>query len=154
MGKLEWIDFFLRLIPESLIIILAGYAVSKKKFNFKLYLLSGVIHALFTFGVRLLPISKFMQMVLSAIVAVILLVIINKIIPLKAILSTLICFILSILFEGVSIIFFELVLKIDYGKIFNTSNPIMKNVYGLPSFLLFASTIIIYFFIAKKREKI
>jgi len=154
MMKLEWIDFLIRFIPEGLLIILAGYAVSKKRIDVKRYLLSSIIHALFTFGFRQLPISKVMPMVLSAILAVILLVIINKIIPFKAILSTLICFVLSILFEGINMIFLGLILKIDVNKVFISSGSLMRNVYGLPSLLLFALTIGIYFGISRKRAKI
>lgn len=153
MAPLHWVDILFRLIPEGLIIILAGYAFSKKKFNFLRYILSSIIHALLTFGYRLLPVSTVMPMVLSAITAIILLISINKILPFKAIFSTLGCFVLSILFEALNMIILELVLKIDIRKVFINSGPIMRNVYGLPSIALFASVVLIYFFITKKRVK-
>lgn len=154
MASLEWIDIFFRLIPEALLIILAGHAFSRKKLDSRRYILSSIIHALATYVYRLLPISTVMPMVLSAITAIVLLVLINKVMPFKAILSTIACFILSILSEAVNMMVLQLFKDVDVKKVFINSGPLMRNIYGIPSLLLFASIILAYFFITKKREKV
>lgn len=154
MASLSWIDLLLRLIPEALLIILAGYAISKKTVNTKLWFLSSIILSLLNFMFRLLPISTVLPMVLSSISAVIILNFINKIKTVKAILSTIICYVILILSEGVNMIFLGKVLGLDAKKIFLTSNSFMKNLYGLPSLLLFALVVISYYLIFAKRNKI
>lgn len=152
MISLTWIDFLIRLIPEALIIILAGYAISKKNLNVKPYLLSAIILALLTFLFRILPISIIISMLLSAITAVILLIYINKIKTIHAILSIIICLILSALAEGANIIFLGNVFKLDTNKIFLESSTLLKNLYGLPSLLLFGIIILSYYFISSKKR--
>jgi hypothetical protein len=154
MLKLSWIELFIRIIPEGLIIILAGYAFSKKTINIKLYLLSSIILALLTFGFRSLPISAGLPMVLSATCAVVLLVIINKIIIGKAILSTMICALLSIIAEGANVLLLGEVFNLDINKILVTSGPVVKTLYGLPSLVLFGLIVVTYYFIVMKRKKV
>ena len=130
--KLEWLNLFMRIIPESLMIILASYAFSRKQFNAKFYVISSMIHAICTFLIKGLPINPVMQMVLSAVVAVLLIITINKIPPLNSIVSVLICFVLSLVFEVVNLVFLQSFLKVDAQKIFTGSDVYLKNVYGLP----------------------
>ncbi len=152
MTGITWIDIFLRLIPEGLIIILAGYAVSKKAMNIKLYLISSVILAVTTFVLKILPISAALPMMLAAIAAVIILVFINKIKVVHAIIATLVCMILTLITEVVNIFLLEKLFNIDTNKIFQDATPLMRNLYGLPSLLLFAAIVIAYYFIARRKK--
>lgn len=151
-ASLSWIDLFLRHIPEGLLLILAGYAVSRKKFNVKLYLLSSIIISICNFIFKSLPISTVLPMVLSGVVTVIILSLINKIKTVKAILSTIFCYILLIISEGINMILLSKVFGLDSSKIFLTSDPIMKNIYGLPSLLIFGLVIITYYITLCKRK--
>lgn len=151
--KLEWLDLFMRIIPESLIIILASYAFSRKQFNGKLYLLASIIHAVCTFLIKGLPIGKLMPMILSAVVAVIIIIMVNRIPPLNAIVSVLLCFVLSIVFEGVNMMFLQVFLKLDPQKVFEEADVLTRNIYGLPSFTVFAITILICFFVFRKKRR-
>ena len=153
MNGLTWIDILLRLIPEGLIIILAGYAISKKSVNIKPYLLSSIIFALITFLVKILPVSTALPMILSAITAVLLLVFINKIKVIHAVISTIICLLLSVLFEGLNIFMLEKIFSIGTNEIYNNANPVFKQLVMLPSLLLFAAVVIIYYFIMIKITK-
>ena len=151
MSGLSWVDIFLRLIPEALIIILAGYAVSKKTMNAKLYLLSSVIQAATTFLYKSLPVSAALPMILSAVTAVLLLVFINKIKVVHAIISTTACLLLSLLIEGLNLFVLEF-LHVDTAAVFKDATPFLKNLYGLPSLFLFAAIVIVYFLISRKRK--
>lgn len=153
MEGLSWIDIFLRLIPEGLIIILAGYAISKKKVNVKLWFLSGTVLALLNFTYRYLPISRVLPMILAGISATIILASINKIKANKAILSTLICFVILTLSEFANMILLDKIFQLDTKKIFLSSNVWMKNVYGLPSLIIYGGIVVSFYFISIKRKR-
>ena len=151
MAGLSWIDVVLRIIPEVMIIILAGYAVSKKEMNLKLYLFSSFLLALISFVFKTLPISAALPMILTVISAVIILVFINKIKIIHAIISAISCFILIILSEGVNLFVLEKILLINTNEIFQDATPFLKYLYGLPSLLLFAAIVTIYYFISRRK---
>lgn len=153
MVGLSWIDFFLRFIPEALIIILAGYAISKKDIDIKLWFISSIILSLLNLLFRSLPINTVLPMVLSSISAIIILNFINKIKTVKSILSTIICFVILILSEGINMILLEKVFGLNTKKIFLSSNILMKNLYGLPSLVIFALVVIVYYLLFTKRKK-
>lgn len=152
MSGISWIDIFLRLIPEGLIIILAGYAVSKKAINAKLYLVSAAILAFITFVFKVLPITPALPMILSAIAAVIILTFINKIKVVHAIISTTACLLLTVLTEGINIFALEKLFHIDTYQIFQHSTPLIRNLYGLPCLFLWAAIVIVYYIIRRTRE--
>ncbi len=153
MSGISWFDIFLRLIPEGFIIILAGYAVSRTIINAKLYIISSVVLALITYVFKILPISAALPMILSAIVAIILLVYINKIKVIFAVISTIACMILTLLFEGVNIFVLGTLLGIDPDTIFQNTSTILRNVYGLPSLFLFAAIVLTYYLISRRKAK-
>lgn len=150
MSGLSWIDIFLRLIPEALIIILTGYALSEKKINTKSYILSSVILALVTFIFKILPISPALPMLLTAIFTVLILVFINKIKVVHAMISTVICYVSAILIEGLNIFAMESIFGIGTNIIFQDSTPLMRNLYGLPSLFLFTVINVSFYFIARR----
>lgn len=152
MNGITWIDIFLRLIPEGLIIILAGYAVSKKALNMKLYLLSTGILASITFVLKLLPITPALPMILAAIAAVMILTFINKIKIVHAIISTTACLLLTVLTEGINIFALEKLLHIDTHQIFHYSDSLTRNLYGLPSLFLWGAIVLIVYFVNRARE--
>lgn len=152
MVGVSWIDLILRHIPEALLLILAGYAVSKEKVNLKLYLFSSIIISLCNFIFKSLPISTVLPIVLSAVVTILILSLINKIKTSKAILSTIICYVILIVSEGINMVLLNKIFGLDASKTFLTSNPLMKNLYGLPSLIIFALVIITYYLVYS-REK-
>ncbi len=152
MSGLSWIDIFLRLIPEGLIIMLAGYAISKKAVTIKPYLLSSILFALITFLVKMLPVSVALPMILSATAAVFLLVFINKIKVIYAVISTIVCLMLSALFEGLNIFLLGKLFSISTNEIYN-STPVFKQLVMLPSLLLLAAVVITFYFIMMRVAK-
>lgn len=151
MTGLSWIDFFLRVIPEGFIIILAGYAVSKKAMNIKKYILASSILALAIFVYKILPISAALPLILSIITAIIILVFINKIKTAYAIISTIICFIVIIISEGINLFLLEL-FHINTNEILQNDSPFIKYLSGLPSLIILASIVIIYYFISRRKR--
>jgi|GEM_PF-6078519 len=152
MTKLTWLDFILRLIPEGFLIMMAGYAVAKRKIAWKPYVVSSFLFAVITLLLKVLPISAVLPMLLSATTAVILLILINKIKAMHAILSTLVCFILSLLLEGLNVVVLGKVMGLDTELIFERSGALVKNLYSLPSLALFALLIILYYRFRTKKE--
>ena len=153
MINLSWLDFALRHLPEGFIIILAGYAIAKKDINAKLYILSSVLLGVLNFAIKFLPISSVIHMVLSIVVAISILTMINRLKPLYAILSTIICFILTVMTEGINVFLLGQLFSLDMEKVFLEASPLVKNLYGLPSLLLFGLIVLIYFLISRKRRK-
>ena len=154
MIHLSWLDFLLRHLPEGFIIILAGYAIAKKDINAKLYILSGVLLGVLNFAIKFLPISSIFHMVLSIIAAVAILISINRIKTLYAILSTIICFMITIITEAINMLILSKIFNLDTARIFQESTPLVKNLYGLPSLVLLGLIIVIYYFINKKKKNV
>lgn len=152
MSSLSWIDIFLRLIPEGLIIILAGYALSKKSIDIKRYLLSSLIVSLSIFVFKLMPISAALPMILSIITAIFVLIFINRIKTVHAIISSIICFILLILTEAINLFFLEKLLHIDVYNLFQHGTPFIKYLSGVPSLIIFAAIVLTYYFISKRKR--
>lgn len=148
------IDFILRLIPEGFIIMLAGYAYANKQINPVRYIASSITQASLTYLFRLLPISNVMPMILSAVTAVVIHITVNKIVPFKAIISTLVCFVLTVVYETINMLVLNHAFGIDINKVFFESDSLTKNIYGLPSLALFALTIIICFFILRRKRRV
>lgn len=152
MSGLSWIDIFLRLLPEALIIILAGHALSKKDIDIKRYLLSSLIVALSIFVFKLLPISAALPMILSILVAIISLIFIDKIKTVHAIISSIVCFILMMLTEAMNLLVLEKVFHVNTDEVFLNAQPLEKYLYGLPSMLVFATIVLTYYFISKRKR--
>ena len=154
MIHLSWLDFALRHLPEGFIIILAGYAISKKHINVKLFILSSVLLGLLNFFIKILPISSIFHMVLSIIAAIAILMSINKIKTLYAILSTIICFMITIITEAINMLILSKIFHLDTARIFQESTPFVKNLYGLPSLILLGVIVVAYYFISKKKKNV
>lgn len=152
MSNFSFIDVFLRLIPEGLIIILAGYALAKKSIDTKRYLLSSLIVALSIFIFKLLPISAALPMILSIFIAIIALIFINKIKTAHAIISSVVCFIVMMLTEAINLLVLQTVFHVNTDEVFLNAVPLEKYLYGLPSMLVFAAIVLAYYFISKRKR--
>ena len=152
MLKLEPIEFFLRTLPESFLLILAIYSFSKIRINTKKYIISGLICSVGIFLVRRLPISYGVHIILGMGIAMVLGVTINKIDVIKTIKGILITIIIQLILEGVNIFIIQNVLKGDINKIF--TDPIQKTLYGLPSIGILAIITIGYYIINYKKGEL
>lgn len=153
MPHLTWIEFILRIIPESFIIILAGYAIAKKTIIFKKYTISGVLLAVLIFSFRLLPIGAESHMLLGAVAGTFVLYTINKFKTIESILTVLICGLLVIFAEGINVLILTFFKGLNANEIFNEADAVTKTLYGLPSLIIFAFVVISSYFIRTRRTR-
>lgn len=150
MLKLHYIEFFLRCIPEALLIILGICIVARKSINMKTYIFSGIIIGIINFFVRMLPIYFGVHTFISVILVICAMVIIG--IPIiKSIYGTLLMFLILSLSESLNMVILNL-LNINIGIEF--TNPVMKSVFGIPSLIITGLFIIIIHYFIKKERRI
>lgn len=151
MLKLSFLEFFIRLIPEAFLVIFAVYAFSKTNINVKKYFISSVIFSIMIFIIRLLPIHYGVHTILGIIVLIALIVNINKIDIIKSIQAVIISIIVQFICEGVNVFIIQNIFKMDINYVFN--EPLLKILYGIPSLIIFACIIIIYYIKVSKRKE-
>lgn len=132
MLKLQWVEIFLRCIPEMLLIIWGVYEIAKRSINMKIYILSSIIMGLVTFFVRMLPIYFGVHTFIIVILIICLMSIIG--IPIiNAICGSLLM---------VLILYLSELLNIAILNLFNINiciqflGPIRKSMLGIPSLVI------------------
>lgn len=156
---LEYVTLFLlQYVPNGLIYILAGYAFSKKAIGIKKYLFSSTILAVLGFATKILSETKLLNtsnsvpQILILFACIFLLVIVNKIVMVKAIISSLIVMILQLFFEGIYILLIlKSIFKLDVQKIFEES-VFKQSALGLPNLILLAMIVLIFYKVMMKRR--
>jgi hypothetical protein len=143
MLKLPLIEFFLRLIPEAAIFVLAVHVYTKTKLDKNKYIMSLIVYSIIGYLVRFLPIDYGIHSVLNLIVLVILSVKLNRIKIIKAIQSVIAIFLTMFISEGINVAIIQFVLKKDINAIF--SNSTTKLLYGSPSLLISAVVVGVYY---------
>lgn len=151
MLKLSALEFFLRAIPESFLIIFAVYAFSKTAIEVKRYSLSSIIFSIMIYIIRLLPIHYGVHTILGIILIIILTVNINKIDIIKSIQAVILTVILQFICEGINIFIIQNIFKMDINYVFN--KPVLKILYGIPSLIIFGCIIIMYYTKVLKRKR-
>lgn len=141
MLKLSLLEFFLRLIPESFILILSGYAFSCKTINKISFCISGILLGIATYLIRMLPIHFGVHTIILLIIYALLTVFLNKIDIIKAISAGLISATILFICEWINVFVLTNLFKINIDIMFK--NAFIKIVYGIPSLLLFG--LIIFF---------
>lgn len=150
MLKLTWIEFFLRIIPETFMIIFGICVISKKIIKLQPYIFSSILLAILIFFVRWLPIYFGVHMIIN-IILTISIVVISGIRLIKAICSTLLITFMFSLSEFLNMIMLRL-LKIDTNTQMLT--PFIKSIVGLPSLIILFIFIIIINYLLKMKEGI
>lgn len=139
MLKLSAIEIVLRLIPESLILILAAYAFSGKSINKINFFVSTILISIATYLVRMLPIHFGVHTIILLIIYVSITVNVNKINIIKAISAGLTSATILFICEWINVFVIINLFKIDTQNAFKDS--LLKVIYGIPSLLLFATII-------------
>jgi hypothetical protein len=151
MLKLLPIEFFLRLIPESFILILAAYAFSSKKIEKKLFCISSILLAVATYLIRLLPIHFGVHTIILLVIYVLITVNINKIAIIKVISAGLVSSVVLFFSEWLNVFVLTELLNVNVDIIFKS--PVKKSIYLLPSIMLFALIVASVFYINALRRK-
>lgn len=151
MMKLTWIDFFLRLIPESYIYIWGLYTISNKVISKKRHIIYCILLSVEIYVVRLLPIHFGIHTIINNIFTICLLII-SEISINIAIRNTLLMTSILLISE-----FFNMVLL----KMLNVNTQVQFKIPGgksllmLPSMLVFILLIyLVKLLLIKKKGKI
>ena len=152
MLKLSLLEVFLRALPEGFLVIFAVYAFSKTAISVKRYIISSILYVISVYLIRLLPIQYGVHTILNIIVIIVLTVNINKIIIIKSIQASIMAVILLFICEGINMIIIKYIFKVNVVNIL--SNTSEKILYGIPSLIIFAATVFIYYFYLARRKKL
>ena len=150
MLKLQWIEIFLRCIPEMLLIIWGIYVLARKSFNVRNYIILSCILGLYSFLVRELPIYFGVHTMIITI-SIISIMIIQGIPLVTSIYSTLIMLFILIIAETLNKFILSL---FNISFVFTNMNPVKKSILTLPSLIILFLSIIIIQNIVKKNLKI
>lgn len=152
MLKLTLLEVFLRVLPEEFLIIFAVYAFSKTVFNVKRYIITSILLLIAVYIIRLLPIQYGVHTILNIIVIIVLAINISKISIIKSIQASIMAVVLEFICEGINMFIIQYILKVNVVNIL--SNTSLKILYGIPSLVIFATTVCIYYFYLCRRKKL
>lgn len=139
MLKLSILEFILRTIPSGILYITSVYVFSYEKINLRRVLYSGGILAILIYFIRTLPIQFGVHTIIFLIALIFIAIWINKIDVNKAISSSLISVGIISICDWASFFIMTTIFKGNVKIIM--SNPMLKILYGVPSFLLYVFTI-------------
>ena len=151
MLQLNPIEYILRGLPESFLVIFAIYIFSQTKINKRKYLVTSIMFSLVTYGVRMLPINYGVHMVLSLLFLLFIIVSYNEIDVVNAIKSIIFIYLIQFVSEAINVVilnFMNIDLEIQF------KNPIYKSIIGIPSLMITGIIILIIYIFNKKRKKI
>lgn len=152
MFELSLVEFWGRALPEGFLFVFSLYAFSKTAINKRNYLVSSILMGVLIFIVKLLPIHYGVHTILNIILLIILSVNINRISIIKSIQGAITLIILQFICEGVNVFIIQYIFKADMKYIF--SDSILKTLYGIPSLIIFAVVMGVYYFILFKRKRL
>lgn len=146
------LEFFLRGIPEAFLFIFAAYAFSNDKIIKEKYILSGIILAIAGFITRSLPVHYGVHTILNLFAFIVIASHINKIDLVKSMQAGIVAIILQFICEAINVFMIEYLFKANIEEVFN--NATLKTLYGIPSTVIFAGIIFIYYFKVSKRNEL
>jgi hypothetical protein len=141
MIKISLLDLLLRVLPESFLFIFASYLFCHKKFDKKRIIISTILFSIIAYCIRLLPIQFGIHTILNVLVYTALCIKINEIPFTKSITYSLILTIMLSLSEELNLIVLNHIFKESTIVILN--DDLLKNVYIMPSMILFLIGILI-----------
>ncbi|AKL94661.1 hypothetical protein CACET_c11960 [Clostridium aceticum] len=133
MLRLPILALFLRTIPEGIILVSVVYMILNKPLEKKICIAGGLL-GIATYVIRMFPIHFGVHLILILIIVIFLLNKINHIDFYKAVTASIVSFILIVICESITIIFYVNILGISTEKILNQS--LSSILLGMPSLLL------------------
>jgi len=137
-------------IPECLLLILAIYTFGRKEVNKKDYILSSLFYLLIIIFTRSMPVLFGAHIIINIAFLILISVKLIKLPVNKAISCGLIIFALRAFTELINILMLIKIFNVDMEKTFN--NEIIKNLYGLPSLLMYGCIILLANRIIKRQK--
>ena len=152
MLRITLLEFLLRGLPEAFLMVFAVYSFSKITVMIKKYIITSMLFVIAVCLIRLLPIQYGVHTILNIIVLIVLTVNINKINIIKSIQASIMVAILEFICEGINMFIIQYIFRLNVKYVL--SKPLVKTLYGLPSLLIFAAIVSIYYFRLAKRNKL
>lgn len=147
MLEVEFIEIFIRAMPEQVLLVIGSYILSKTKLNEKRILISGVVMGVALYVFRLLPVQFGVHTLFGICLLAVLNYKVNKINIIKSIQVSAINYIILFVSETILIFILQL-LKINLDAVF--ADPILKTLIGTPSLLIYA----IFIYIIDRIQKV
>ncbi|MBE6054452.1 MAG: hypothetical protein E7212_11255 [Clostridium sartagoforme] len=149
MLKLQPIEFILRALPESFLVIFAVYIFSKAEIDKKKYLITSIVFALIIYFTRMLPINYGVHMILSVLILLFIVIYYNKIEVINGIKSIIFIYLIQLISELINVLILN-IFNFDLEVLL--VDPIYKTILGLPS-LITTGVIVTTFYILGKNKK-
>ncbi|ADL53704.1 hypothetical protein [Clostridium cellulovorans] len=142
----------LRGIIETILLVVANFVFIKKELKLKECLNLVYIFMPISIFIRFLPIQSSLTTIINAIIQIIVIATLCKIEVHKAIFGVLTSITCLALSEGINILFLRQVLHLNLENVF--SDPLKKELYGIPSLILFAVVLRIVYLLRRKRTSV
>ncbi|WP_294153497.1 hypothetical protein [uncultured Clostridium sp.] len=143
MLKLTLVEFFLRTIPESFILMMALFILCNINITMKPYVMSSTLFGVCQYFIRRLPINYGVNTILGIFIMILIMHKINKSEIIPSIKFSLIITIVLFILEWVNIVVLTFLFNDSLEIIFN--NSILKILSGMPSLVLLALMTLIYY---------
>ncbi|NLU07625.1 MAG: hypothetical protein GXW91_05265 [Clostridiales bacterium] len=147
MLKINWVEIFLRLIPEMFMMVWGIHIIARKPLNIGKCILLSVILGIITFLVRELPIYFGVHTIII-IIFIIIIMVIEGIPMITSIYGTLFMSLMFSLSEFLNMLLLKL---FGINININSVEPIKKSLLGIPSLLIIFLVIITIRHLIKKR---
>ena len=151
MFRFTCVDFFLRLIPESFILIWGIHIFSKKTIDMFKYILSSLMLAVSYFIIRCLPIYFGVHTDICIMLTIIIVMFILDIPLIKNVIGTLLLYFMLSLSDTMNML---LLSGLNIDTDISVLQPITRFIYGIPSLIIFIISIITLKFVLKNKKVI
>ncbi|AVK47215.1 hypothetical protein AXY43_03810 [Clostridium sp. MF28] len=151
MFRLTCVDFFFRLIPESFILIWGIHIFSRKTIDMFKYILSSLILAILCFIIRCLPIYYGVNTDICIMLTIIIVMFIIDIPLIKNLLGTFLLYFMLSLSETMNMLLLN---SLNVSTDISVLQPITRCIYGIPSLIIFITSIIILKCVLKNKKVI
>lgn len=152
MLKLTLFELIVRTIPEGFLFILASYIFASQQIDKKRYCIAGVLIGICTYLIRMLPINFGVHTIILLVLYTLIGILICKINVVRCITAGLVSIIIMFTSELLNVVLIQKILEIPLEKV--VGNPYMKQLYFMPSLLIFASVMFILYKLLYRPAKV
>ncbi|WP_050608182.1 hypothetical protein [Clostridium niameyense] len=148
MLKISFLELFLRVVPESFLIVFLIYIMSGEEFYRSKYIISSCLFSISIYLIRFLPIHFGIHFILNTMVLILLCILINRLSIQKSIGCGLISMTTLALCELGNLFFLKNFLKINIEISMNS--PLKRVEYFMPSLILLLFIVLVVYKLVNK----
>ena len=142
MLKLQPIEFILRALPESFLVIFAVYIFSKAEIDKKKYLITSIVFALIIYFTRMLPINYGVHMILSVLILLFIVISYNQIEVVNSVKGIIFIYLIQLISEAINVFILNIT-NINLEML--SGDPVYKAFLGLPSLVITGVIVLIIY---------